>query len=135
MNKKNLSAQGFTLIELLVVVAILSILSAIGLTKFYVYRQRAFNAVTREDLKNSISAQEAYYADGQTYLSCATAEDCATDLPGFRPSRDTSSGTPQNSIFRHQARQDGQSYTATAQHSKSGTLIDFDSLTGTMSDN
>lgn len=63
--------RGFTLIELLIVVVILGILAAIGITNFGNSKERALVAEMRSDLRNLISAQEAYFSNGQTYYGGA----------------------------------------------------------------
>ncbi|RIL08499.1 MAG: prepilin-type cleavage/methylation domain-containing protein [Proteobacteria bacterium] len=82
--KKNES--GFTLIELLVVVAIIGILAAIAIPQFAEYRKRGFDSRALSDLRNAATAEEAYFADYERYLSCTTAALCQTNLPGFKPS-------------------------------------------------
>ena len=77
------SQHGFTLIELLVVIAIIGILSAIAIPQFKQYRQRAFDAGARSDLRNAAVAEEAYFVDNDTYKSCATTV-CTTTLPGIK---------------------------------------------------
>ena len=59
--------RGFTLIELLIVVVIIGILAAIGITSFGNSKERARVAAMRSDLRNLISAEEAFYSNGQTY--------------------------------------------------------------------
>jgi prepilin-type N-terminal cleavage/methylation domain-containing protein len=57
------------LIELMIVIAIIGILAAIAIPQFAAYRVRAFNATAQSDLRNMITAQEAYYADKQIYVA------------------------------------------------------------------
>jgi type IV pilus assembly protein PilA len=61
--------RGFTLIELMIVIAIIGILAAIAIPQFSAYRKRGFNAAAESDLRNVMTAQEAYYADFQRYNS------------------------------------------------------------------
>ena len=64
--------KGFTLIELMIVIAIIGILAAIAIPNFVSYRQRSYNSAAQSDLKNAITAQEAYYVDWSTYSDNAT---------------------------------------------------------------
>lgn len=75
--------SGFTLIELLVVVAIIGILSAIGIPQYYGYRARAFDARAHTDLRNAVTAQEAAYIDRSEYGDCMNAGCNDPALPGF----------------------------------------------------
>ncbi len=61
--------KGFTLIELLVVVAIIAILAAIAIPQYAKYRQKAYNAAAKSDLRNLMTTMEAYYADHEEYPS------------------------------------------------------------------
>jgi prepilin-type N-terminal cleavage/methylation domain-containing protein len=61
--------QGFTLIELLIVVVIIGILAAIAIPKFAATKDKAKLASVRSDLRNIMSAQEAYYIDWTTYTT------------------------------------------------------------------
>jgi len=59
--------KGFTLIELLIVVVIIGILAAIAIPKFANTKEKAYIASMKSDLRNLITAQEAYYSDWNTY--------------------------------------------------------------------
>jgi len=76
------SQKGFTLIELLVVVAIIGILAAIAIPQFSEYRARGYDARAKTDLRNVATAEEAYFADNESYKACTQAN-CATLLPGI----------------------------------------------------
>jgi prepilin-type N-terminal cleavage/methylation domain-containing protein len=55
--------KGFTLIELLIVVVIIGILAAIAIPKFANTKEKAYVASMKSDLRNLVTAQEAYFAD------------------------------------------------------------------------
>lgn len=76
------SQKGFTLIELLVVIAIIGILAAIAIPQFAEYKVRAFNSRAQTDLRNGLTAEEAYYVDNEVYAACGTS-DCASTLSGL----------------------------------------------------
>jgi prepilin-type N-terminal cleavage/methylation domain-containing protein len=61
--------KGFTLIELLIVVVIIGILAAIAIPKFANTKQKAYVASMKTDLRNLVTAQEAYFADSVKYTS------------------------------------------------------------------
>ena len=53
--------KGFTLIELLIVVVIIGILAAIAIPKFAATKDKAKLASVKTDLRNSMTAEEAYF--------------------------------------------------------------------------
>jgi prepilin-type N-terminal cleavage/methylation domain-containing protein len=61
------NTKGFTLIELLIVVVIIGILAAIAIPKFASTKEKAYVAAMKSDLKNFVTAEEAYFADNNTY--------------------------------------------------------------------
>ena len=63
--------RGFTLIELLIVVVIIGILATIGITNFGNSKERALVTAMKTDLRNLVSAEEAFYSNGQVYYGGA----------------------------------------------------------------
>jgi prepilin-type N-terminal cleavage/methylation domain-containing protein len=62
-----LDRKGFTLIELLIVVVIIGLLATIAIPKFAATKDKAKMASVRSDLRNAMTAQEAYFADYNVY--------------------------------------------------------------------
>jgi prepilin-type N-terminal cleavage/methylation domain-containing protein len=76
-------AAGFTLIELLVVIAIVGILAAIAIPQMAAYRRRGIDSQVKSDIRNVITAQEAYFVDMRTYTGSVGD---LTDTRGYRQS-------------------------------------------------
>lgn len=64
--------KGFTLIELLIVVVIIGILAAIAIPKFATTKEKAYMATMKTDLRNLVTAQEAYFSDNQAFSNNLT---------------------------------------------------------------
>ena len=64
-------AAGFTLIELLIVVVIVGLLATIAVPKFAATKDKAKLASVRSDLRNLMTAEEAYFADNSVYANFA----------------------------------------------------------------
>ncbi len=66
-----MNRKGFTLIELLIVVVIIGILAAIAIPKFANTKQKAIVASMKSDLKNLVTAEEAFFSDNNDYAGTA----------------------------------------------------------------
>src|SRR2546429_6853615 len=64
-----MNRKGFTLIELLIVVVIIGILAAIAIPKFANTKEKAYLASMKSDLRNLVTAEEAYFADSIKYTT------------------------------------------------------------------
>src|SRR6266850_686184 len=76
-----MNRKGFTLIELLIVVVIIGILAAIAIPKFANTKAKAYVASMKSDLRNLVTAEEAYFADSVKYsntTSCTTPPTAGT---------------------------------------------------------
>ena len=72
MLAKRQDKRGFTLIELLIVVVIIGILAAIAIPKFQNTKGKANAAALKSDLRNLVTAEEAYFYDKEIYTSVIT---------------------------------------------------------------
>ena len=61
--------KGFTLIELLIVVVIIGILAAIAIPKFANTKNKAYKTAMMSDLRNLVTAEEAYFSDSTKYAT------------------------------------------------------------------
>src|SRR5467141_330176 len=78
MEVVQMNRKGFTLIELLIVVVIIGILAAIAIPKFANTKEKAYLASMKSDLRNLVTAEEAYFADSIKYT---TSKSCANPAP------------------------------------------------------
>ncbi len=78
-----MNRKGFTLIELLIVVVIIGILAAIAIPKFANTKEKAYLASMKSDLRNLVTAEEAYFADSVKYTTAlGTAFSTTTGVVG-----------------------------------------------------
>src|SRR5258706_10260571 len=73
-----MNRKGFTLIELLIVVVIIGILAAIAIPKFANTKGKAYIASMKSDLRNLVTAEEAFFADSVKYSTNVTTKDETT---------------------------------------------------------
>src|SRR5438128_5107088 len=71
---RHMNRKGFTLIELLIVVVIIGILAAIAIPKFANTKGKAYIASMKSDLRNLVTAEEAYFADSVKYSTNVTSK-------------------------------------------------------------
>ena len=64
--------HGFTLIELLIVVVIIGILAAIAIPKFANTKNKAYVTAMKSDLRNLVTAEEAFFSDSTYYTDAST---------------------------------------------------------------
>ena len=75
--------KGFTLIELLIVVVIVGLLASISIPKFANTKENAYLTSMKSDLRNLVTAQEAYFADSIKYTTnLGTAYRTSTGVVG-----------------------------------------------------
>ena len=88
--RRGLRKAGFTLIELLIVVVIIGLLAAIAIPRLVAMKEKAFDSAALNDLRNVMTAQEAYFADHQRFarllssLQLTTSEGVSLSGRGLR---------------------------------------------------
>ncbi len=66
------SRRGFTLIEMLIVIVIIGILAAIAIPKYAAMKQKSYVTAMKSDLRNLVTAEEAFFADSGFYTATVT---------------------------------------------------------------
>src|SRR5262245_21502285 len=68
-----MTRKGFTLIELLIVIVIIGILAAVAIPKFANSKSKAYVTAMKSDLRNLLSAEEAFFSDSSRYTTNLSA--------------------------------------------------------------
>ena len=86
--------SGFTFVEILLAMAVFGILSAIALPKIRLMKEKAYTASLRADLGELRIAEEAFWAENQTYSIDASQLDWrpTTDVTVTISSSDVTAG-------------------------------------------
>ena len=96
-----MNRKGFTLIELLIVVVIIGILAAIAIPKFANTKEKAYVASMKSDLRNLVTAQEAYFSDNTTYASSTGSLTAYNSSTGVTVTITSASGTGWSATASH----------------------------------
>ena len=95
--------KGFTLIELLIVVVIIGILAAIAIPKFANTKEKAYVASMKSDLRNLVTAQEAYFSDRTSYTTTTGLGTAYAASAGVTVTVASPTGTGWSATATHQA--------------------------------
>jgi prepilin-type N-terminal cleavage/methylation domain-containing protein len=71
--------KGFSLIELMVVVAIIGILSVVGVPKYQVFKAKAITSEATSSLAQVYTVQQAFFMDNDKYATLAKTDFTSTD--------------------------------------------------------
>ena len=63
------NSRGFTLVELILIVLIIGILASVVIPKFGNTKEKAYVAGMKADLRNLVTAEEAYFTDHTVFAS------------------------------------------------------------------
>jgi type IV pilus assembly protein PilA len=126
MISKLRDTEGFTLIELLIVVVIIGILAAIAIPQFSSTKEKAYDSAAKSDLRNIMTAEEAYFADNQTYTAVTIGAGNTADLDtDGTVDVSMSEGVSANVTLGSTA-----GFSATAQHQQSTNIFCISTTTG-----
>ena len=95
--------KGFTLIELLIVVVIIGILAAIAIPKFANTKEKAYMASMKSDLRNLVTAQEAYFSDRTSYTTTGGLGGAFSQSSGVTITVDDAQGQGWHATATHNA--------------------------------
>ena len=98
-----MNRKGFTLIELLIVVVIIGILAAIAIPKFANTKEKAYVASMKSDLRNLVTAEEAYFADNSLMYTTTLAATQYNSSAGVTVTITAASGTGWTAGATHNA--------------------------------
>ena len=99
-----MNRKGFTLIELLIVVVIIGILAAIAIPKFANTKEKAYIASMKSDMRNLVTAEEAYFADSIKYTTSIwttnvtnanTSKSCGIYIGAVTPTAPSTAASPE----------------------------------------
>src|SRR5437870_9127554 len=96
-----MNRKGFTLIELLIVVVIIGILAAIAIPKFANTKGKAYIASMKSDLRNLVTAEEAFFADSVKYSTNVTSKVGGVACTPVRSEEHTSELQSHNHLIRN----------------------------------
>lgn len=98
-------SRGFTLIELLFTLVVIGVLATVAILHFRGTKEKVVDTAARSDLRNAMTAQEAFYIDNQMYATALSA------LPLTTSTGVALSGGASASGYRMSARHAGSSKT------------------------